>query len=205
MSGTKLYDTTMDGIEEEKATGVNEICPSGDVVFLVGTEEKRFRVSSAVLRNASPYFRALLGPRFSEGQGLSEDSPKEIALPEDDAKSLEIIFNVLHLRNDAVPRSPDPALIFKIAVTADKFDCIVALQHASTVWLNPTTFMDGKDLGRLMAAACIFDDAHAFKNITYWVLMYYKGSYVTLLDGKTDDRIPCKSLGKCLLILDRMD
>lgn len=65
--------------------------------------------------------------------------------------------------------------------------------------------MDGKDLGRLMAAACIFDSAHAFNNITYWILMYYKGSYVTLLDGETDDWIPCKSLGKCLLILDRMD
>ena len=149
----------------EKSTGVTEICPSGDAIFVAGPEETRYRVSSAILRNASEYFRALLGPHFSEGQHLSEESPKEIRMPEDDAYSLEVIFNVLHLRNEDVPRSLDPEFILDIAIAADKFNCIVALQHAGTVWLRLQVTISGNDLGCLMTAASVFNDVEAFTKI----------------------------------------
>jgi BTB/POZ domain len=45
----------------------------GDVILVVGPEEKKFQVHSIVLGTASTVFRAMFGPHFSEGQWTSED------------------------------------------------------------------------------------------------------------------------------------
>ena len=86
----------------------NDIFAGGDVVIVVGPEEKRMRVSSTILKNASKYFAALLGPHFREGQDVGKNLSKEITMPEEGAQSLEVIFNVIHLRNEAVPKSLTP-------------------------------------------------------------------------------------------------
>ena len=60
------------------------------------------RVHSVILRTASTVFNALLGPHYNEGGNLSSGAPKDIPLPEDDAVALEIIFNALHYRVEAI-------------------------------------------------------------------------------------------------------
>jgi hypothetical protein len=64
-----------------------EIAPFGDVVFLVGPDKIKLQVVSGILRILK-VFEAMLGSNFAEGQGHNCDSPKEIDLPEDDAKAL---------------------------------------------------------------------------------------------------------------------
>jgi hypothetical protein len=44
----------------------------------------------------------MLGPRFSEGQRLDGNESMEIDMPEDDAKAMEIMLNVIHGCNNAV-------------------------------------------------------------------------------------------------------
>jgi len=112
------------------------IAANGDVYLLVGPDLKRLRVSSQtsqILRNASTYFSNLFGPKFAEGQNLSSSDPKEVPMPDDDARAVEMICNIIHLRNDAVPLSLAPEEVFEVAAAADKFDCASAVKLASVL------------------------------------------------------------------------
>lgn len=72
---------------------------------------------------------------WSEGQGLSWESPNEVQLDEDDADALRTICYVIHHRNDAVPRVITPLEVLQIAIAADKYDLGLALQYATAQWL----------------------------------------------------------------------
>lgn len=183
--------------KSEEPPTMSEISAGGDITFVVGPEETRLRVCSTILKNASKYFSALLGPNFREGQDIGKGIPKEILLPEENAQSLEIIFNVLHLRNEAVPKSLSPISILEIAIAADKFDCTVAMQHVSTIWLSPKKVTDAQELGRLMTAAYVFDNAEAFSDVTRWIIMHHQNSYLALMDSETENWIPWRTLRKC--------
>jgi hypothetical protein len=175
-----------------------EIATNGDLVFVVGPHSKKMQVSSFILKNASPYFRAMFGSHFAEGKDLKSDDPKEILMPDDNANALEVICNIIHLRNDAVPESLSPNDIFQIAIAADKFDCIVALKHVSTIWLNPKGIQGISELGYLMVAAYILDNARAFSDITLSMMLHHTDSYLPLADEVIGliDFLPWKALCK---------
>lgn len=62
-------------------------------------------VSSAHLKLASPVFKAMLqSNRFMEGQTLKTTGKVEIALPDDDAESVELLMNIVHNRSKRIPR-----------------------------------------------------------------------------------------------------
>ncbi|CAO2658413.1 Nn.00g061360.m01.CDS01 [Neocucurbitaria sp. VM-36] len=161
---------------------MTEIAANGDVILVVGANHRRLRIRSSSLINVSDHFRAMFGPDFSEGQDLSADRPKEVPWPDDDADAVEVICNVIHHRNDAVPETLDPAKVFKIAVASDKCLCVVAMKHASTRLLEPTETMDISGLGQLMAAAYLLDNPRAFSEITLAMLFRHKGSYLELAE-----------------------
>lgn len=119
-------------------------------------------------------------------------------MPDDNAHALEIICNVIHLRNDAVPRSLSPKDIFEIAIAADKFDCVVALKYASAIWLNPKGVENILELSYLMSAAYILDDAQAFGDITLSMMLNHKDSSLPLADqgAGITDWVPWKVLCK---------
>ena len=62
------------------------IDPLGDVIFVV-EDKVKLLVSSTVLSVSSRVFGAMFGPRFSEGQNNTSAEPKEVRIPEDDAKA----------------------------------------------------------------------------------------------------------------------
>ena len=192
---------------EQPSTSVVEIAINGNVILLVGPDKKQLQVCSSVLSNASKYFRNMFGPHFSEGQDLKADCLKEISMLDDDSNALEIVCNILHLRNDAVPEILSPIEVFNVAVVADKFDCVVAMKYASAHWLNPREIQDITELGHLMAAAYVLDNARAFGEITLSIILRHKGRYLSLanenigLDEPLLWQIICKSYGKLFQIL----
>ena len=167
---------------KQPSTSVVEIAKDGNVILLVGPDKKQLQVCSSVLSNASKYFKNMFGPHFSEGQDLRADGLKEVSMPDDDSNALEIVCNIIHLRNDAVPETLSPTEVLNVAVVADKFDCVVAMKHASALWLNPREIQDITELGHLMAAAYVLDNARAFGEITLSMILRHKGRYLSLAD-----------------------
>jgi hypothetical protein len=133
----------MDTVERNgKLDPVPDISPDGDVVLVVGSRNVRLRIQSQCLRCASKVFGAMFRPHWSEGQGLSKESPREVPLVEDDADALRTICCVLHHRNDDVPQSLTPKEVLQIAIEADKYGLNVALKYARVQWLKPRGSLD---------------------------------------------------------------
>jgi hypothetical protein len=173
----------------DKLDPVPDISPDGDVVLVVGPRNVRLRIQSQCLRCASRVFGAMFGPTWSEGQGLSKESPREVRLVEDDADALRIICCVIHHRNNDVPQSPTPKEVLQIAIEADKYDLNVALAQ----WLKPRGKPEREDMGYLLAAAFLFGDMDMFVAYALTLILHYTGSYLEFLDDKiTGQIVPSK-------------
>lgn len=153
-------------VEESVSTSsapgaVEEFARHGDVVLHVS--ERRFLVWSGALRLASPVFAAMFDGRFAEGQALSAASPPEIALPGDDATAMSVLCNITHMRTADVDDAMDMAGLIKLALLADKYDCVHILHPWARIWV--TKLMLNKrprDLERILVTAYILDLAEEF-------------------------------------------
>jgi hypothetical protein len=173
----------------EEPSTVVEIVSDGDVFLVVGRNKMKLRVSSLFLKVASRPFSALFGPDWKEGHNmLSQDGPVEVPLPEDDSEALRLICAVIHHRNEMVPQKLAPADVLGVAVTADKYDCVGALKFASRDWLQLRE-MEARDLMFLTAAAYLFRNAEAFKEITKAIILNYGGPYLALSCAEVESAI----------------
>jgi hypothetical protein len=151
-------------------------------------------VSSGILLKFSmPCF----GPNFKEGQDIHIDSPKEVPMLEDNGGALATICKILHLRNDLVPESLTPDEVLQIAITADKFDCVMRLTVHMAKWLNPGSVQDIYELGRLSVASYILNDVRAFGQLTYAMISRSTDSYIPLAD-EFNGHIPEKTFCMCV-------
>jgi hypothetical protein len=133
-------------------------------------------------------------PTWSEGQGLSKESPREVRLVEDDADALQIICCVIHHRNNDVPQSLTPKEVLQIAIEADKYDLNVALKYAREQWLKPRERPERVDMGYLLAAAFLFGDIDMFVAHALELILHYTGSYLEFLDDEiTSPTVPWKT------------
>ncbi|KAK3293822.1 uncharacterized protein B0H64DRAFT_173440 [Chaetomium fimeti] len=167
-------------MNEENAQKTIDIAPDGDVVFVIGTTEKRVRVYSLFVKAASPVLNAMLGPNFEEGQQLAKTGSAEIALPEDNVEAIEIIFNVIHGRNDKVRETLSPRELLQVAIVSDKYDCSVSLAFAIRVWLSPRGGSDPEELWALAMAAYLFREREAFEKATSALVFNHGESYINL-------------------------
>lgn len=162
-----------------------DISPKGDIILVIGSQELRLRVSSQCLGFASKVFSVMFGPHWSEGQGLSEKSPKEVRLEEDDAAAMRTVCNVIHFCNDAVPSTITALELFQIAIVVDKYDLGVALKWATTQWLRTASSIETSDMGYVMAAAYLLRDMKRFTTSTEALLLGHSGSYLDLLEEQS--------------------
>ncbi|KAK7927593.1 hypothetical protein PG985_004591 [Apiospora marii] len=157
----------------------------GDIILVVGEKKHaRLRVNSQYLCCASKVFRVMFGPNWSEGQGLSKESPKEVPLIEDDPDATFAICCVIHHRNDLVPAEISPRQVLQIAITADKYDLSVALTFARAQWLQNGDIADPTKLACLMVAAFLFDDQPMFIAHGQALVLRCTESYMGLMDDE---------------------
>ena len=91
-----------------QSTASEQLCletdSDGDVVLRYSKPEcdasMSFRVSSKVLRLASPVFVRMLSPTFKEGRALLHEDRVVIELKDDDPSLMELILNILHHQAD---------------------------------------------------------------------------------------------------------
>ena len=174
----------MDPAEREEPNSAEHVASDGDVVLLVGEQKIRLRVYSQCLRSASEVFNAMFGRHWSEGQGISSQSPRDVPLVEDDAHAMRLICSVIHHRNADIPDTLTAKEVLQIAVEADKYDLSVALKYARAQWLKPKGDEDMTDMAYLMVAASLFCDMGAFLARSLDLIINYKETYLGLLDDE---------------------
>lgn len=158
----------------------------GDVIFMLNNGS-RLRVHSVILKSASPIFRAMFGPHFSEGQRLSEKDPREVALPDDHPQAMTIICAVLHHQSDTMA-GPTMEVLREIALMIDKYDLLPAIRTTTQVWLNTKAEearhgcygLDGAQ--GLLEAAYLFDNAQAFKSTSRDLILFTRESFHDIRD-----------------------
>jgi hypothetical protein len=163
----------------------------GDILLILG--ETRLRVSSVILSSASPVFKVMLGPNFSEGQGdRSARSPKEITLEDDDLDTMTRLCRLLHHQRD-LPATPHDGIpldtcakgLFDLAVLADKYGATESIQMAGGYLLFQLASLKPKDipisaLVFLIAAAFMMEDHRHFALFTRRLVMDHVDNYSTV-------------------------
>jgi hypothetical protein len=156
--------------------GPSEPDPDGDVVLnchgLNPDTTTSFRVSSKVLKLASPVFVRMLSPSFKEGQELLQADRVEIDLEDDDTPSMSLILDVLHYKADREFHCLDAEAPALLAINCDKYDCARALGPCVSTWFEGMyeSSQPGVDLGYQLLAAYMFNDRKKFFEISRAVL-----------------------------------
>ena len=136
----------------------------------------KIRVSSTVLKNASPKFDAMLKPQFIEGQQLASNGFLEHSLLEDDGGTMVAICQVIHGSDGPPLKELLPDALVYIAKLADKHDFIEALRSTAESWIEKknqrsTTLVRCK----LLIAAFLFRLSDLFSDISRSILLRASG------------------------------
>jgi hypothetical protein len=171
----------MSSIEDIKGTDASvDIATAGDVVFIVGPSQRRLKVYSLLVKNASAVFNVMLGPAFKEGHQLTQPGLTEILLPEDNAEAMQIVFNIIHGRNDAVSETLDAGMLLQVTIIADKYDCYVPLKFAMKAWLSRMSTTHPEEAWTLTMTALILRRQEPFGQATSALILHHSGSYLGL-------------------------
>ncbi|KAM5354494.1 hypothetical protein ACJ41O_001141 [Fusarium nematophilum] len=169
-----------DAFEESQFEG---IAPNGDVTFVLDDGAIRVRVHSALMKNASPVFRAMLTPGFKEGNALAEAKGEkiEIRLPGDSGEVFGWMCVALHSQADTTLWVPDVDQILDLAALAEKYDLVAAIQLSFTFWVDkrlPDASVE--NLWSLLAVSYQFDTAETFQSISRQLILQHENSFIEL-------------------------
>ncbi|KAK0108227.1 hypothetical protein ONS95_003046 [Cadophora gregata] len=164
------------GSSTTPASGAQEQDPDKDEKSLPGEAAIDMLVSSRHMALASPVFRAMLRHEgFKEGHTLGAEGSVQVPLPDDDPRAMRILLDVVHGLNRRVPRKVSLKTLASIAVLADKYQMVEALESYSDTWINrlkpklPTEYIKAEDeklIFRWMEIAWVFGKSEEFKAMT---------------------------------------
>lgn len=89
-------------------------------------------VSKAHLIESSNYFKILLKGSFSEAIEVSPGAIKRVTLKEIAVPQFEILMNIIHLRNQKVPRKVDAESLYKLCCLIDMYE----MHEATVLWTD---------------------------------------------------------------------
>lgn len=182
----------------ENEVSVTDIDPNGDIIIELSTKQKtRLLVSSKVLTLASPVFGKMLSSHFKEGLSNHANEEKTlISLPDDDADAFLVVFNIIHHRNNQVPKNLPTDCLENFAIICDKYDLSNALAPSSAVLLQTSVGTSpAQDFNKLLFAAYVLDVPEAFSRISWEILLIQVGPFVDLPGVSDHDLIPHTLLG----------
>lgn len=152
----------------QHVSSVETIDMEGDVIIVAqgsSTDKtRRFLVSTKVLGLASPVFLKMFGPKFLEGQQLTNTYRPEIALYHDIPIIMGVIFTILHYQEPKEVCEMSSHWLATFAIHCDKYDCTKALWPRVHIWLRnyEKEIMTPQNHGNLLLAAYLFRDSKQF-------------------------------------------
>ncbi|KAI7277483.1 hypothetical protein KC345_g6581 [Hortaea werneckii] len=139
-----------------------DIAVDGDIILAL-PQNLYIRVSSAVLSLVSPVFKAMLSPRFREGnEPRSSLQPIEIPLPEDDGIGMKHLCLLLHGRTDdsySHGNRTFPSQLLILAILADKYDCVEAIALQTEAMLSRFWMYRAKKQLSIQQMSCLISAA----------------------------------------------
>ena len=148
--------------------------PLGDTTLITKTWE--LRVSSKVLSDCSPVFKAMFQPSFREGAELAKDGTCTIPLPEDEPVALHQLCAVLHSPNESIEvLIGEPRFLHIIATLIDKYQCAEAMYRWSRFALgnqihHEKLYHNASDCLHLLSAAYNMNVPCQFNAITHYLV-----------------------------------
>ncbi|MCJ1371395.1 hypothetical protein MMC20_002610 [Loxospora ochrophaea] len=141
--------------------------PEGDVILEL--HDRTLLVSSKIISLASPVFKAMLGPSFTEGRP-DASGRSTLKLPKDDPEAIHALFSMLHLQYQLSEADFNYKFLENLTVVADKYDCAKAVRALSTLFTQKLFELEktwqSLDFGRLLCPAYVFDDPSLFRDVT---------------------------------------
>lgn len=161
-----------------------DIAPDGDVILVVGTGDDtvRLRVSSHILKAASPVFATMFSPNWLEGKNLSHDSPKDVQFPEDDPGAMYLACQVAHLQYIVGAYQPCPSGICSLVLLADKYDMVRVVEPYIHSWLSRPVVSTLDRMYFFAAATYIDESLHINWRWTIDLVCKHDGPFATFLD-----------------------
>jgi hypothetical protein len=208
MKRSDLCFTEKEPCDNNESKGTEEIAPDGDVILVVGPTQRRLRVYSLILKNASKVFAAMFQGSFAEGESLRRslggDVPCEILLPEDDPDGMCLLCRVVHGRTEKEGTFKlRPRQILQVAIAADKYDCVAPLVFAVECWIKAADVDELKaspsKLWDMTAAAYWFNHEGAFTELSLALMLGYRGSFLTFTDGSDAYGLALQLSGECFM------
>lgn len=144
--------------------------PEGDLQLNIKSDAKTvyrsLRVSSKVLKLASPVFCAMFASPFKEGRLLRDTSDPSIDVVEEYPPAMELTLRILHHQVDHMPSTLKPRELAEVALQSDKYFCTAAvgpwiLYRYGRLHAGATT----EEYGYAMLASYIFRSQN-FRTIT---------------------------------------
>ncbi|KAF5537842.1 hypothetical protein FMEXI_9664 [Fusarium mexicanum] len=188
--------------ENPTAPDFQRFVPHGDVVFIVNND-RRVRVHSTVMKDASRVFATMLGPNFMEGQALAaantETDHFEIALPEEESSlCFGWICRALHCQSETTLWSPTCAEIVKVWSIIDKYDMKQSMHLSVMFWTQDilSKTCHSKDIW-LMALICFQNQDSASYTTATRKLLSDGGSFLARAsetEKRSESNMPGRSL-----------
>ncbi|EAA28995.1 hypothetical protein NCU05920 [Neurospora crassa OR74A] len=192
-----------------------EISAIGDTILIVGAPgsenpQLRLRVQSTILREASTVFRTMLSPPWVESQGISAKNPKEIQLPEDEPKAMEVVCLALHFRNNLMNphwlEEQGGQRMLDVAILIDKYDLKASMQLITDTWFRQSMGCIMEESIYRMAAAWILEEEEFFAQYSWIFMITYPGPYAKLLSQELlRERLPPQTFQPICSILSIID
>ncbi|EGO54755.1 hypothetical protein NEUTE1DRAFT_48831 [Neurospora tetrasperma FGSC 2508] len=177
-----------------------EISATGDIILVVGASDSddpqlRLRVQSTILREASTVFRTMLSPPWIESQDISAKNPKEIQLPEDEPKAMEVVCLALHFRSNLINphwlEEQGGQRMLDVAILIDKYDLKASMRLITDTWFRQSMGCIMEESIYRMAAAWILEEEEFFAQYSWIVMITYTGPYAKLLSqGLLREKLP---------------
>jgi hypothetical protein len=153
-------------------SGILKPDPDRDVVFKLQDQNNDtttyFRISSKVLRLASPAFDSMFSPYFKEGQTLPKRELPVIELEDDDPLLMGLILNVLHYRAGGEDHVMNAEKLARLAIHWDEYDCVDASGPWVLYWFKNVERMSQspRDVGFVLQAAYLFNNSEKFMDLS---------------------------------------
>lgn len=164
-------DDNMNSIDENRQDKV--ITPLGDLILVVGGNEVRVRVHSAVIRDAAPI--------MLNGIQASERKPAELRLPDEEPEAIELLCKIWHCTT-GLASTPTPRVMFLMAQSASKFSAISRASLMARIWIKDLSASEKtQDLWYLLVTASLMRMGDYFATISRHLVMNHSGSFRNLI------------------------